>query len=273
MLEVLQQIVNEKRRQGLSYTLILNYLKEYLQVIILNLIYNNPKLNRQLIFKGGSCLRIIYNLPRLSEDLDFDIKTKKPAKLLSDLDIFLGSQLNRKYLLPVETKIQSNIRLYLKFPILARLGLTSRGESNKLYVKIEVSPEIIPQAKFEISPISQAGFNFVIYHYDLATLMVGKLNAFFSRVWFKGKDNQITIKGRDFYDLYWFLNQKVQPNWPALKVTLGIDDNDQLKARIWQRLEKVNSQQIAYDLKNFVDDPEFVDQLGKNYKKLISKFL
>ncbi len=268
MFEILQQIVDEKRRQGLSYVLILNHLKEYLQLIVLNLIYNNPKFNQRMIFKGGSCLRIIYDLPRLSEDLDFDIKTKQPIKLLSDLDVFLASQLNRKYLLPVETKIQSDIRLYLKFPILTKLGLTSRGESDKLYVKIEISPEIIPQAKFDLTPISQSGFNFVVYHYDLATLMVGKLNAFFSRVWFKGKDNQITIKGRDFYDLYWFLKQKVQPNWPALKATLGIDNNDQLKARIWQRLEKVNSQQIAYDFKNFVDDPEFVNQLSRNYKKL-----
>ena len=273
MLKVIEDIVVDKKRRGFSRVLIINYLKEYLQYLILNLLYNHSQFNRELVFKGGSCLRIIYQLPRLSEDLDFDIRSKQPDIILSELSDFLVKQITQKYLLPVETKIQSSIRLYLKFPILRQLGLTPKGESNKLYIKIEISPTIIPKAEFNLVPISKFNFNFVVSSYNLSTLMVGKLNAFFNRIWFRGKDNQIVIKGRDFYDLYWFLSQHTTPNWPALQATMNINNWEQLKAKINQRLAKVNSQQIGYDLKNFIDDQEFISQFSENYKDIIARLL
>jgi Domain of unknown function (DUF1814). len=54
--EVLKQIVDEKKRLGISSLVIRNFLKEYIQYLILSLIYNNKK-TKELVFKGGSCLR------------------------------------------------------------------------------------------------------------------------------------------------------------------------------------------------------------------------
>jgi predicted nucleotidyltransferase component of viral defense system len=46
-------------------------LREYLQYLILKAIYTS-KYGKDLVFLGGTCLRIIYGSARFSEDLDFD---------------------------------------------------------------------------------------------------------------------------------------------------------------------------------------------------------
>ncbi|MBN1316629.1 MAG: nucleotidyl transferase AbiEii/AbiGii toxin family protein [Anaerolineales bacterium] len=47
------------------------YLKETLQALVLDYIYNHA-LYRKLNFCGGTCLHVIYGLNRLSEDIDLD---------------------------------------------------------------------------------------------------------------------------------------------------------------------------------------------------------
>ena len=48
-----------------------NILREYLQYKILEIIFNSPYAN-EVVFLGGTALRIVYNNSRFSEDLDFD---------------------------------------------------------------------------------------------------------------------------------------------------------------------------------------------------------
>ena len=43
--------------------------RDYIQAAYLSLLYSR---NFDLIFKGGTCLRIVYGSPRYSEDLDFN---------------------------------------------------------------------------------------------------------------------------------------------------------------------------------------------------------
>jgi predicted nucleotidyltransferase component of viral defense system len=270
----LKQLVAEKKQQGTSNAVIANYLKEYIQYLVLSLLYNQNRY-KKLVFKGGSCLRICYGLPRLSEDLDFDYDPKQfSSDVLTELGKYLQKEIKNKYFAGVETKIQSQKRLYLKFPFLYSLGLASRSESNKLYVKIEVSDKIEPYSSFEITPISQYGFNFITQHYDLSSLMVGKINALLYRLWFKGKKQEIDIKGRDFYDLFWFMQKKVEPNWAMLKKTTGIKNQKELKTALVQRIKKtVTTQKLNYDLKNFISDQTFVEDFSRNYLNIINKYL
>ncbi|MBI4991081.1 nucleotidyl transferase AbiEii/AbiGii toxin family protein, partial [Candidatus Gottesmanbacteria bacterium] len=140
--ELLKPIVAEKKQLGIPKAVIINYLKEYIQYLVLSLIYNHPHF-KNLVFKGGSCLRICYNLPRLSEDLDFDYAKKQfPNGPLPGLEKYLSYEIKSKYFPALETKIQSTVRLYLKFPLLHKLGLSEKSESDKLYVKIETDDAI-----------------------------------------------------------------------------------------------------------------------------------
>lgn len=275
--QILKTIVQEKKLQGNSTSLIRNYLKEYIQYLVLSLLYNHKKM-KNLVFKGGSCLRICDNLPRLSEDLDFDYdKNIIGVDVLGELDEYLKKEIKNKYYSKLETKIQSTIRLYLKFPLLKDLGLAGSSESDKLYVKIETSDELSPNAGYTLTPISKYGFNFIAYHYDMPSLMSGKINALLFRVWIKGsgdQKSQIDIKGRDFYDLFWFLQKGIEPNFKMLNKTAGIKDKKELKNVLIQRIKKVvTPQKLSYDLNNFISDRQFVDDFSKNYLKIISKYL
>lgn len=275
--QILKAIIQEKKLQGNSKSLIRNYLKEYIQYLVLSLLYNQKKM-KKLVFKGGSCLRVCYGLPRLSEDLDFDYDEKITGKnILKELDEYLKKEIKNKYYSELETKIQSTIRLYLKFPFLKNLGLANESESNKLYVKIETSNKLSPFAGYILTPVSKYGFNFVVYNYDMPSLMSGKINALLFRIWFKesnNKENQIDIKGRDFYDLFWFLQKGVEPNWKMLKKTAGIKNKKELKGELIKRIKKVvTPQKLSYDLNNFISDNQFVEDFSKNYLTIIKKFL
>lgn len=270
--ELLKPIIAEKIQMGVPETVILNYLKEYIQYLILSLIYNHSEF-KKLVFKGGSCLRICYNLPRLSEDLDFDYGKKQfSEELLPGLEKYVSYEIKGKYFPDLETKIQSTVRLYLKFPLLHTLGLAEKSESDRLYVKIETEDRILPEASFAMTPVSRLGFNFMAYHYDLPTLMTGKIHALLNRLWFKGGNQEIDMKGRDFYDLYWFLQNKVRPNWRALRKTTTVKNEKELKNVLIERIIKiVTPHKLSYDLKNFLPDSGFVSDFSINYIELVRK--
>jgi len=271
--EILRQIVKENKEKEVNPLVIRNYLKEYLQYLVLYLIYNQNRM-KELVFKGGSCLRICFDLPRLSEGLDFDYDRKTLGdNFLSELKKFLEQEIKKKYFLMLETKVQAGQRIYLKFPVLRKLGLATQSESDKLYVKIEASSRIAPFANFTVTPISKYGYNFVVKSYDLPSLMSGKINALLTRIWFKVKKNEVDIKGRDFYDLYWFFQKGVEPNWKMLKKMTGIKNSRELNSALKERIKKtLTAQKLTYDLKNFIADEQFVKDFSKNYSVIMERY-
>lgn len=158
--------------------------------------------------------------------------------------------------------------------MLKELGLASRSESDFLYVKVEIDQANFKKPVVEFTPVSKYGFNFVVRNYALPFLMNGKLNAIFGRKRFKGKENKIDIKGRDFYDLYWYLQKGIFPDWKNLKASVGISTENQLKKELLKIIDKnVTSQKLSYDLKNFFPDQNFVSDFCKNYKLIVGKYL
>lgn len=272
--KLLQEIVVNKKKQGIPNFVIKNFLKEYLQYPALSFIYNHKAYNN-FIFTGGSCLRVCFGAPRLSEDLDFDLYSKDYQKLdLAEMGEELKEHFHDKFLLDIAVKSQTNARLYLKFPILKELGLAALGESDFLYVKIEPTQTNFKNSDVELTPISQHGFNFIARNYSLQYLMTGKMLAILSRQWFRGEDNQINIKGRDFYDLFWYLQKGISPDYITLKELIGVASDSQLKARLWEKINKeVTTQKLSYDLKNFFPDQNFVSDFCGNYKEIIKKLL
>ena len=216
----LEKIVFENRRLGKSDMYIRNLLKEYLQIYVLNFIYTSTQYNKELIFTGGTCLRHFYDLPRLSEDLDFDYnKIIKSEELLESIkDYFI-----KKYLFDdISTSLkQKGNQILLKFPVLYSLELASESESEMLYIKIDLQKNPSQNYDSEVSSKSIRGFNFVAMHYSLSTLMAGKISAILTRDRFIGKNDRKTIKGRDYYDLLWFIKKRVVPNVARISDIVG----------------------------------------------------
>lgn len=275
LIDILKEIVREKQKANVPNFVIVNFLKEYLQYPVLQFIYSNKKY-KNFIFTGGSCLRICYDLPRLSEDLDFDLLPRDFKSLdLESLADDLVDYFEDNHLLGIVSKIQADKRLYLKFPILRELGLARNiSESDFLYVKVELSQTDYAKPKIEISPISKFGYNFVVRNYSREYLMTGKIRALLNRTWFKGSDNEINIKGRDFYDLFWYLQNNIQPVWGELKKFEGIKDMAELKKKLNVKIDKnITAQKLSYDLKNFFVDQDFIDDFCRDYNLIIKKYL
>jgi len=274
LVEILKQIADEKKSQNYPNSVVINSLKEYLQFPVLNFIYNSDKYSK-FIFTGGSCLQICYGLPRLSEDLDFDLEKKDYQKLdLEKMGAEITEYFKKRFLFDIKYKVQGNTRLYLKFDVLKKLGLLYGEGSGLLYVKIEPALTMFDKFQEEPIPISNYGFNFVARSYTLSFLMASKIIAILERQWFKGEENEVNIKGRDFYDLYWYLEKNVKPDMGALKALLGISSEKELKKKLWEKIEKdVDEKKLAYDLQNFFSEQNYITDFCKNYKKIIKKYL
>lgn len=274
LVNLLQDFVNQKKQAGWPDFVINNGLKEYLQFSVLAFIYSQKEY-QNFIFTGGSALRIVYNLPRLSEDLDFNLKSQDYEKI--DLKI-LGEKLQKyfqeKFLLSISYRVQGNYRIYLKFPILKQLGLASGSDSDFLYVKIEISAEDFINPEYETAPVSGFGFNFIVKTYNLKFLMTGKISAILDRAWFKGKENEIDIKGRDYYDLFWYFDKGIKPDFLTLSSKFAIKNEMELKKALKEKIEqKVTEKKLFYDLANFFSEQEFVVGFCKNYKEMMKKYL
>ncbi len=270
----LQNLVSEKKRENIPDFLIVNFLKEYLQYPVLNFLYKEDKY-RDFIFTGGSCLRICHELPRLSEDLDFDLDRKSFENLdLEEMEKLITDYFEKQYSLSIRTKKQEKKRLYLKFPVLHKLGLSFGKGSDFLYVKIEPSQKQFKKFETEIQAISNYGYNFIVKKYHLEEMMTGKIIAAFTREWFKGSKNEIDIKGRDFYDLFWYFQKGIEPRLDTLRKELNIESRQDLRKKLKEEINKnVTPLKLKRDLRNFLPDQKFTEDFCNNYKEIMAKYL
>ena len=104
--------------------------------------------------------------------------------------------------------------------------------------------------------------------------MTGKISAILDRSWFKGKENEIDIKGRDYYDLFWYLEKGIEPDFQTLSSKFGINNMAELKSRLKEKIKtSVTTVKLRYDLVNFFDAPEFIDNFCNNYLEIMKKYL
>ena len=279
LIEQLKNFVAQKRAENWPDFVIKNGLKEFLQFPVLAFIYNKPKY-QNFIFIGGSALRIIYKLPRLSEDLDFNLSLEDYRALdLKKMADELKKYFKNDFSLDISTRVQGEeepgpSRLYLKFPVLKELDLAKGSESDFLYVKIEPQVDNFSKIETEINPISSFGFNFLIKSYSLKYLMTGKISAILERAWFKGADNEIDIKGRDYYDLYWYLEKGVEPDFKILKEKFSIANMGELKKELAKKIDTdLTEKKLLFDLENFFPEQDFIKSFCLNYKEIIKKYL
>ena len=184
-------------------------LKEALQSYVLDFLYNHPYY-RRLNFYGGTCLHVIFNLNRLSEDLDFDNNENlELASLENDLvDMFKNALGYEETIAKSQRSAQGILRVTLKFPLLKDLGLSAHSNES-LHLKVEISHHE-QVAEIQHTPVFYHGRSFVPAHFSLETMMAGKMIACLERSFQRGREGAF-IKGRDFYDLLWFMQQGIRP--------------------------------------------------------------
>jgi predicted nucleotidyltransferase component of viral defense system len=70
------EILKEKIKTGNSYNDKLNLIREFLQILILKIMFDKNHFN-YLSFHGGTALRILFKVRRFSEDLDVSLINTK----------------------------------------------------------------------------------------------------------------------------------------------------------------------------------------------------
>ena len=254
---------------GMSSTYKRNLLKDYIQAVILSFIYSHPKYS-QMVFYGGSCLRHCFDLPRLSEDLDF-VDLKKDIKL-ADLAVDLEKYFKKDTDLEVKIKVQPS-RVQIKFAILKEMGLAGPSESDDLYLKLEVFKYFDFCSGYEINimPIFKFNRSMLIKTFDLPTMMATKIGAVMNRRWnktAKGGEVLAKVKGRDYFDLFWYLQKAIKPN---LNCLTDKESKDSLKEKLLAVIAKVDKKSIEYDLGPLMESSDFVNGLAKNIKDILMR--
>jgi predicted nucleotidyltransferase component of viral defense system len=249
-----------------------NLIKEYLQSYILNYLYNEPKY-QDLIFTGGTCLRKIYKLNRLSEDLDFDIKSEIDTQILRTefLNYFNTKLLFKDLTVSIR---QQGKQLLFKFDILQKLNLANAEESPMLYVKIDFSEGFTKNANTQNTLITDHSFSYLPTHYDLPTLMANKMVTIIDRTRLIGKNNRESIKGRDYFDLLWFLQNNIEPNQDRIKDIFNeFTTFDEFLKLIDEKVALATSKlktDFFNDIAPFIENPtivsRYVDSYQNNYE-------
>jgi predicted nucleotidyltransferase component of viral defense system len=251
-------------------------LKDCLQAFALDYIYNHPRY-RRLNFYGGTCLHVIYGLNRLSEDLDFDNSVdieleKLGIDLLKHFQIFFGYQ-------NITTKIQEGIggilRITLRYPILYELGL-SQQTTEAIHLKLEFSHHK-QTAVIQHTPVLTYGRSLVAAHFSLETMMAGKMLACLERSFMRGQAG-IEVKGRDYYDLLWFMQQQV---WP-LEEKLVTDGRQQYSISsamlaLQENVASMKSRDLSLDLLPLFESRVYIESwlesFRENFDRLVKNYI
>lgn len=189
-----------------------NVLKEELQLYVLNFIYHHPEYNKWVMY-GGSALRIIHELDRMSVDLDFEVSEEITKNFLDELKKEIEEHFSRAYSAHpgfLTAKVVTGRGLLLKFNVGGTLSLGH--PSNQVHIKIVLNHFNAPKMVTERRPINHGQLSFVIVTYNMSTLMASKLSAIFLRGRRGVGKAFYEEKGRDIYDLLWYMGNKIAPN-------------------------------------------------------------
>lgn len=187
-----------------------NALKEIIQEIILLGLWRS-KFYEKAVFYGGSALRILYKLDRFSEDLDFsliapekdfDIK-KYLGAVKSELELWdfevSTEEKNKKNESTIDSAfIKANTLIHLlKIDVNLK---THKNAVMKIKLEVDQDPAVgfTSELKYHLHPIP-----FTIKTMALPSLFAGKMHALLCRT------RRTNIKGRDWYDLIWFVKNNI----------------------------------------------------------------
>jgi predicted nucleotidyltransferase component of viral defense system len=246
-----------------NYVLARCVMREYLQARLLQILQDRAVFNTW-IFQGGTALHFLYGMPRFSEDLDFALV--KPG-IDSNFREHLASAGKAFQAENYDITVRINDRKTVKAAFVRFRGLLlefglSAHESETLSIRAELDTN--PPSGAEIAcTIVRRHVTLNLRHHDKASLLAGKLHAVLARRY---------TKGRDIYDLLWYLSDKT---WPGPNVEMLNNALEQTgwegprvtranwRGLVCQRVEALQWRQVMQDVEPFLERPEDIALLTK----------
>ncbi|NTV30214.1 MAG: nucleotidyl transferase AbiEii/AbiGii toxin family protein [Candidatus Omnitrophica bacterium] len=259
MLEVIRQYTAGERDAEAR----LNKAREFLQVLALKTLYDQKHFSR-LVFTGGTALRILFDLRRFSEDLDFSCPSGgsfEQGPWIRDLVKGYSGRGLPVDAVPSVGEDRAVKSVMLKFKGLHKvLGIPAPADQ-KLSIKLEVDTNP-PEGGQVAQTLLNRTFLFTVAHFDLPSLFATKLHAVLFRKY---------TKGRDIYDLIWYLSRKVRPNLLLLNNAIAQTDpgspsleEGELKERLTARLDGMDLVLARKDVERFVLDKAELDLFDRD---------
>ncbi|MEK7623509.1 MAG: nucleotidyl transferase AbiEii/AbiGii toxin family protein [Patescibacteria group bacterium] len=251
-----------------------NALKEDLQFYVLNFIYQHPKYSDWTMY-GGSALRICHGLDRMSVDLDFEVTHPITEVFLNELKKEIGEYFKNTYgsgseLLTI--KITAGRGLTLRFHIGDELGVNH--PSRQVHVKIDLNYFTAPKTVIERWPVNRGQLSFVIKTYNLSALMASKIAAILLRG-ARGVGDAIYLeKGRDIYDLLWYLGKKIVPDLDYLTAKkINVKNLRTIFDLVTLKISKVNDANLKQDLTPLFLNKLYIEHWLTNWRESYSRLL
>jgi len=260
-------------------------LREILQEIVLLGLYD-AGFFKHAAFYGGTALRILHNLPRFSEDLDFSLlKSNTEFNLVPYEEVIISTLKSFGFDVTIEIKEKNNssaiASAFVKGNTIEHLLNINAPKdiTNKIHrdqaVKIKLEVDTNPPLEFETTNIIQLTPRpFSINAFTLPSLYAGKMHAILCRAW------STRPKGRDWYDLVWYIANDVELDSIHLKSRLSqsckyLEENniqipselskEIIKNLLLQRIESLDVEKAKNDVQPFIKDMREIELWSKEF--------
>lgn len=226
-------------------------LKEYLQYRILDSIFSS-KYGDDLVFMGGTAVRIVYGSDRFSEDLDLDNRTMSPSDFQS-LAKHIQKELEREGLVvEFRNTIKNVYHCYLKFPKILFENNLSPLQDEKILIRLD-SFQTENVGKTESRILTKADIFTEIKVYSPEVILAQKIDALFHRE---------RSKGRDIYDII-YLFSFTAPDYAYLNRVLHISSKKELVSGMKNLFSDEDLRLLARDVAPFLLDTKKTAQVEK----------
>ena len=237
--------------------------REYLQMRILQSM-QRAGATIPLAFHGGTALRILYQIPRYSEDLDFALERQQEQyDFRGYLDRIQRDLTAETYTVEIKANDKKVVNsAFIRFRgLLYQLGISPHHDE-VFIIKLEVDTNPPAGAVLDTMLVRQH-VDVNLQHHDRASLLAGKLCAILQRSY---------VKGRDWYDLYWYLRQS---DWPAPNIQMlnqglaqsgwdkGTVADDDWKMHVRTCLKSLSWTRVIDDVRRFVMDEQDLTDFKK----------
>lgn len=260
-------------------------LREILQEIVLLGLYD-AGFFKYAAFYGGTALRILHGLPRFSEDLDFSLLETDPDFNLKPYEQAIIQTLKAfGFDVTIEIKEKNSdsaiASAFIKGNTLEHLiNINAPEDIRKAIhkdqaVKIKLEVDTSPPLNFETENIIRLiPRPFSINAFSLPSLYAGKMHAILCRSWSNRP------KGRDWYDLIWYIANNAELDSKHLKARLAqsckyLEQNNikipeeltkqTIKELLLQRIETLNVDKAKNDVQPFVKDAKETELWSKEF--------
>lgn len=253
-----------------------NAMKEVLQDIILSGL-GKSNFFKNAVFYGGTSLRIFRGLSRFSEDLDFTMINEEDS---FDFDYCLNFAKKELESMMIECDIyvkeksivSSVVSRFFKFDLKKLFEMSYVEYKDQiingeiLSIKVEVEKRCFQGGEVELKLLSYPSF-VQIKTFSIETLFASKLLAILNRKW------KSRVKGRDYYDYLFYIQNKVKVNIVYLCNGLrefGYISNtenysiEMLKKDLKERFEEIDYESIKRDVAPFVSkNDQLIEAMNK----------